>query len=115
MNEPTISGFIFDALERRSDYNGWGYIRGRYQILRQRGMGAVARADADLLHFAAMNGWSTEDLFVFCNSKDGRHYADAHQEGRTRQAIACLQYFNDNWMLVARKDRGIPYSHEVAA
>jgi hypothetical protein len=115
MSEPTISGVIFNTLESRSDYNGWGYIRGRYSILKQRGMKAVARADADLLHFAAINGWSNEDLFVFCNSKDGRYYSDAHEDGRTRRAIESLQYYNDNWMLVARKDRGISYEESVAA
>lgn len=114
-SENSMSDDLFSSIKERPDYLGWGYLYERTFIFHCRGQKGLSRADADLLHFAAINGWSSEDLFVFCNSKDGRHYGEAHADGRVRQAQASLQYFNDNWMLVARKDRGITYEESVAA
>lgn len=61
-----------EAAYDHADWQGWGYLRGRNDLA---GDVRIA-ADAVVLDYANEHGWTAERLFVWMNSRPGRHFAD---------------------------------------
>ena len=69
---------------------GWGYLGERSHMLNSTDPEAPANpllveaTDQRVVDLANERGWTYEDLFNWCNSKLGRHFADTVFGGRGR-------------------------------
>jgi hypothetical protein len=79
-----LTGFDIDRAMNDDRWLGHGYLG-----IRQHGSEFVAIDDADAIVLAIANeaGLDYEDLFLWLNSRDGRHTADAVFTGATRDEL----------------------------
>jgi hypothetical protein len=74
-----------EAGYENEEWLGWGYLGGRQEL------SAVEREHGDVLVLAYANkhGWDIDRLFLWLNSRPGRHFADDVTLG-SRHAEALL-------------------------
>lgn len=70
--QPSLTVADIEAGYDHADWLGWGYLNGRNHLEAI----DMERADAIVLEYANAHGWSAERLFVWLNSRPGRHFAD---------------------------------------
>ena len=69
--KPALTIADLEACYDDERWGGWGYLGGRQQL------SEAQRADGDrqVLEYANSRGWSAERLFLWVNSRPGRHFA----------------------------------------
>ena len=74
-----------DIAAARKDprWGGWGYLGERDSM----NPAMKARIDGILVDAANDQGWTPEELFQFCNSRPGRHFADDARSGRDVETL----------------------------